>query len=129
MITRITHLTLFVKDQAEALDFYVNKLGFKVHTDHMFDQMRWLTICPSEQPDMEIALMLASTPEQKLLVGKQAIQVPLFSVATNDCQKTYQELTAKDVKFLEAPKEQPWGISAIFLDLYGNIMYLCQQGM
>jgi predicted enzyme related to lactoylglutathione lyase len=127
MLTRLTHITLFVKDQQEALDFYINKLGFKLHTDAPFGDMRWVTICPSQQPEMEIALMQAVTPEQEALVGKQGGGVPLFSFATNDCRATYQELKDRGVECIQAPEEQPWGVSAACVDLYGNTLYLCQS--
>ena len=58
MITKFSHTTLFVNDQDKAYDFYVNKLGFKVHTDAMMDNgYRWLTVNPSQQPDLEVVLM------------------------------------------------------------------------
>jgi catechol 2,3-dioxygenase-like lactoylglutathione lyase family enzyme len=58
MITKLSHVSLFVPDQDRAYDFYVNKLGFKVHADAKMDNgYRWLTICPPEQPDLEIALL------------------------------------------------------------------------
>ena len=56
MITRFSHVTLFVKDQDKALDFYVNTLGFKVNTDVKMDPaFRWLTVNPPDQPDLQIA--------------------------------------------------------------------------
>ena len=58
MITKLNHVSIFVLDQDRAHDFYVNKLGFKVHTDSpMGPGKRWLTVCPPEQPDLEISLM------------------------------------------------------------------------
>ena len=58
MITKFSHVSLFVLDQDKAYDFYVNKLGFKVHTDaKMENGYRWLTITPPEQPDLEITLL------------------------------------------------------------------------
>src|SRR4029077_4230642 len=58
MITKMNHVSIFVRDQDSAYEFYVNKLGFKVHTDApMGPGMRWLTVCPPEQPDLEISLM------------------------------------------------------------------------
>lgn len=61
MITKMNHVSIFVLNQESAFEFYVNKLGFKVHTDApMGPGMRWLTVCPSEQPDLEISLMAIS---------------------------------------------------------------------
>lgn len=58
MITKVSHVTFFVKDQQKAYDFYVTTLGFKVNTDvTMENGFRWLTINPPEQPDLEIALL------------------------------------------------------------------------
>ena len=58
MIQKLSHVTLFVKNQEEAKDFYVNKLGFKVHTDHTMDNgFRWLTVMAPQQPDLEIVLL------------------------------------------------------------------------
>lgn len=128
MITKVTHLTLFVNNQDEALTFYTEKLGFKVHTDAMFGpDFRWLTLCPAQQPDFEVAVILAQTPEEKALVGKQAAGKPLFSLETNDCKKDYETLLAHGVKSAQEPKEEPWGISAAFFDMAGNLIYMCQQ--
>ena len=77
MITAVTHITLLVKDQQKALDFYVNVLGFEIHTDAMFGQERWLTICPPTQPNLEIAIMKASEIEAPL-IGHQAGGKPAF---------------------------------------------------
>ena len=127
MIAKITHLSVFVDSQDEALAFYTEKLGFKLHTDVMHGpDMRWLTITPADQPSFEIALMQANTPEEKALVGKQALHYPMICVETADTKKTYAELKEKGVTFTEEPNEQPWGISVTFKDLYGNSIYMVQ---
>lgn len=126
MITRITHLSLFVKSQDDALKFYTEKLGFKVHTDAASNGIRWLTLNPASQPDFEIAIMAAENKEEEDLVGKQGAKKPLICVASNDCKKDYEELSKKGVKFLGAPEQQPWGIAVSFEDLYGNIIYMVE---
>lgn len=125
MIAKITHITMFVTNQDDALAFY-KKLGFTVHTDAQFGPMRWLTLHLPSQKDMELVLMLAESPEEKALVGKQAALKPLISFETTDCQADYEKLKAAGVEFPEAPAEQPWGISVGFMDLYGNALYMCQ---
>jgi len=61
MITKLSHTSLFVSDQDKAYDFYVNKLGFKVHTDaKMENGFRWLTVTAPEQPELEIVLFPAT---------------------------------------------------------------------
>ena len=125
MFTKITHITLFVTNQDDALNFY-KKLGFEVHTDANFGEMRWLTICLPSQKDMEVALIKAENETEKALVGKQAATKPLLSLESNNCQKDYEILSNAGVKFLEKPAEQPWGISTALQDLYGNMIYICQ---
>jgi catechol 2,3-dioxygenase-like lactoylglutathione lyase family enzyme len=127
MMTGLSHLTILVHDQQEAADFYTKKLGFKVHTDATFENSRWLTLCLPEQPNLELALVLAQG-DDKNLVGKQGgTQTPLASFSTKDCKKTYEEFKKRGVEFLGEPTTEPWGIGVIFKDLYGNMFYLCQS--
>jgi predicted enzyme related to lactoylglutathione lyase len=127
MITKLTHVTLFVNDQEEALNFYTQKLGFKLHTDAMFGESgRWLTITASEQSDLEVALMLAENAEEKALVGKQGGSKPFLAFACDDCEKTHEALKNNGVKILGAPEKQPWGTSMSIVDLYGNHLYIVQ---
>ncbi len=126
MFTKVTHMTVIVNNQDDALRFYTEKLGFKVHTDEMFGGMRWLTINLASDKNFELALMLAETPEDKAVVGKQGGSKPFFNLETDDCRKDYEILSKHGVKFLEGPQEHPWGIGASFEDLYGNVIYMCQ---
>ncbi|HLG34281.1 MAG TPA: VOC family protein, partial [Bacteroidia bacterium] len=58
MISRMSHVSVYVLDQDSAYDFYVKKLGFQVRTDApMGPKMRWLTVSPPDQPDLEITLL------------------------------------------------------------------------
>ena len=127
MITGLTHLSLFVHDQDEALNFYTKKLGFEVHTDVLMPNgERWLTIHPEGQKEFEIALMYADTTEQKAVVGKQAPLVPFFCVSTDDCKREVELFKKNGVKILSEPEEMPWGIGATLADLYGNSIYMVQ---
>jgi catechol 2,3-dioxygenase-like lactoylglutathione lyase family enzyme len=125
MITRVSHITLLVKNQDEALAFYKDKLGFKIHTDAMFGDSRWLTICTDDAPNFEIAVALAA-PGDIELVGKQAGSYPLWGFETKDCIGTYNALKAKGVQFDGEPKVESWGTGASFKDLYGNMIYITQ---
>ncbi len=127
MFTKVTHISIFVHDQDEALAFYTQKLGLRLHTDVNIQGMRWLTVCLGKQPDFEIALMPADKPEYKALVGKQAADVPVCVFSTDDCQKTYKELKKRGVEFIQEPTEKPWGIEALFKDLYGNTFDVVQS--
>jgi predicted enzyme related to lactoylglutathione lyase len=119
---------LFVHDQEAAKKFYTEKLNFKIHTDAMFgENMRWLTIHPVNQPDFEISLMLAETPEEKALVGKQGADKPFFCVTVDDCGASYNQFKKDGVECLSEPKNEPWGISLAIQDLYGTIIYVVQE--
>lgn len=126
MITNISHITLFVNSQESALEFYTEKLGFKKHTDADFGAMRWLTLCAAGQPNVELVLMLAETPEEKALVGKQGALKPFLSLQTDDCQGDYERMKKAGVEFVEEPKHEAWGIATAFKDVEGNVIYMCQ---
>jgi catechol 2,3-dioxygenase-like lactoylglutathione lyase family enzyme len=124
MLNKITHFTVLVKNQDEASRFYTEKLGFQVHTDQPMGTSRWLTITLPIQKDLEIALMLAESPEEKALVGKQAGRHPLFCFEASNCKGDYEALLKKGVQGVQAPKEEAWGTSAMLKDLYGNLIYI-----
>jgi len=135
MIQRLSHITIYVLDQDAAHDFYINKLGFEVRTDARMDGgFRWLTVGPKGQPDLEIALM-PTTPGPMMdqetsnmlrtLIQKGAIGSGVLETA--DCQKTYEELSAKGVEFSSPPQERFYGIEALFKDNSGNWFSLTQR--
>src|SRR5512143_2073247 len=118
MITKVTHVTVWVKDQDEALKFYRDKLGFKVSSDDSttIPNYRWLTVAPQQQDGLEIALNQATTPEQLAGVGRQGI----FILASTDVHADYAALKAKGVKIQTEVNVNPWGSDFIIEDLYGN---------
>jgi catechol 2,3-dioxygenase-like lactoylglutathione lyase family enzyme len=135
MITKMSHVSLFVTDQQAAYDFYVTTLGFKVHTDATMENgFRWLTITPPEQPDLEIALLAPlGAPMYPDAEVQQAFKVLLEKgvlgagvLHTPDCQATYEELKAKGVVFKSPPKEQFYGIEALITDGVGNWFSMTQ---
>jgi predicted enzyme related to lactoylglutathione lyase len=116
LITRLDHVTVFVKDYDEALKWYTETLGFEKTADQAFGKgQRWLTVAPRGQKGSEIVLAKADGQHTEL-VGKQALWV----FHTTDCQKTYEALRARGVKFRQPPAKVGWGGQAIFEDLYGN---------
>jgi catechol 2,3-dioxygenase-like lactoylglutathione lyase family enzyme len=141
MIQRMSHSAIFVLDQDVAKDFYVNKLGFEVSMDQsMPNGFRWLTVSPKGQPDLQIILMkVAPSPfegsnVQKIqpqdvetiggLMKKGAFGAGVFQTA--DCRKTYEEMKAKGVEFLSPPKDQFYGVEAVFRDPFGNWFSMTQ---
>jgi catechol 2,3-dioxygenase-like lactoylglutathione lyase family enzyme len=128
MITRLNHVSVFVLDQDSAYEFYVNKLGFKVHTDAaMGPGMRWLTVCPPAQPDLEIALMAiregmmfknGAAEKMKELVKNGTFGFAVFEC--DDLNATYEEMKAKRVVFKKPPTKEFYGYEALFVDDSGN---------
>ena len=136
MIKRQSHSTIFVTDQDEALEFYRDKLGFEVRTDlPMSDEgdVRWLTLSPKGQPDLEIILApLVAGPmfdaeqaEQiKRLVRNGALGIGVFE--TDDINGDYERLSKQGVEFVSPPEEKFYGIEAIVKDNSGNWFSLTQ---
>ena len=117
-ITRISHLTVYVHDQDEALRWYRENLGFEVCMDDskLVPALRWLTVSPAGNRDTQIVLMPARNDDERSRVGSNLITV----LNTDDCRGDMARLAANGVEIVEAPGEVPWGVSGIIRDLYGN---------
>ena len=126
-MNKIGHITLLVKDQNEALKFYVEKLGFQKRQDLPLGNMRWVTVSPKGQTDIELTLVVADTEEKRKAVGKQAGDHVFLTLQTDDCRKEYKALKAKGVKFYGKPEVQQWGVDVVLEDLYGNLFDLVQR--
>ena len=135
MISRMSHVSIYVLDQESAYEFYVNKLGFNVHTDApMGPGVRWLTVCPPDQPELEITLLpitegmiftKESAEQMRKLVKSGTFGFGVFEC--KDIYATYEELKAKGVEFSKAPKKEFYGIEALFKDDSGNWFSLGQK--
>ncbi|MGX5816606.1 VOC family protein [Chitinophaga lutea] len=134
MITRMTHVCIYVLDQDSAYDFYVNKLGFKVHTDApMGPGARWLTVTPPEQPDLEITLFLVKEggafDKEKVAMMTALIKSGALGPAVFTCKDllaTYEDLQSKGVVFKKPPTKEFYGFEALFTDDSGNWFSLSQ---
>jgi catechol 2,3-dioxygenase-like lactoylglutathione lyase family enzyme len=134
MIKKMSHASVFVTNQEEALKFYRDKLGFRVHTDAMVgEDFRWLTVCAQDQPDFEIILMEPkagmlmdeeSAAQLRALIDKGILGAGAFH--TDDCRATYAELKSRGVEFVSEPAERFYGIEAVFKDNSGNWFSLTQ---
>jgi len=136
MITKLSHACVYVLDQDSAYEFYVNKLGFKVHTDApMGPGMRWLTVTPPGQPDLEITLLpivegmmfdKETAAQMRELISKGSFGPGVFEC--NDIYATYEEMKSKGVQFSKEPTKEFYGIEALFKDDSGNWFSLAQRG-
>ncbi len=133
MFKNISIHTVMVLDQDAALDFYVGKLGFEVKDDVDMGFMRWLTIALPGDPDRQILLEVPGPPAHseevaaavRDLVTKGALGAAAM-LTTDDCRKTYDELSALGVEFTEEPTEQPYGIDCALRDPFGNHIRITQ---
>jgi catechol 2,3-dioxygenase-like lactoylglutathione lyase family enzyme len=135
MITRLSHATIYVLDQEEALKFYRDKLGFEVRTDFTMDNgFRWLTVGPKTQPDLEIVLMAVKespmfpadkVAQLKKLIESGSLGAGVFEV--DDCRKTYAELKARGVQFMSEPEERFYGTECLLKDNSGNWFSMTQH--
>jgi catechol 2,3-dioxygenase-like lactoylglutathione lyase family enzyme len=135
VIQRQSHSTIYVIDQEEALEFYRDTLGFEVRTDMpMTDDLRWITVSPKGQPDLEIVLMqIAPGPafsdetaeEMKALVRRGTLGIGVFE--TDDIHGDYERLSKQGVEFTSPPREQFYGIEAVVRDNSGNWFSLTQR--
>jgi predicted enzyme related to lactoylglutathione lyase len=126
MLDKLSVVTILVRDQDEALQYYTETLGLEKMDDVAFGEgNRWLTVTPREQKDLQIFLCKADSFGMDLMdhVGKS----PAWAFGTDNCQETYDTLSARGVKFTSTPTEQPWGIQATFEDLYGNKFSVVQE--
>ncbi len=128
MSTKLSHFSLLVHNQDEALTFYTEKLGFVITEAHKADDNTWywLTIAPTKDSNISLSLLSPQTEEDRAIVGKQSGTIPLFVLLTDDCHKTIAEFAAKNVTIIKQPTNEFWGVDALIKDLYGNIIDVCQ---
>jgi predicted enzyme related to lactoylglutathione lyase len=126
MLTKLAVVTILVRDQDEALKYYTETLGLEKMDDvNLEDGNRWLTVTAKKQKDVQIFLQKGDSFGMNLMdaVGK----APAWAFNTDNCRETYETLTGRGVKFTSEPKEKPWGIEAVFEDLYGNQFALVEE--
>jgi catechol 2,3-dioxygenase-like lactoylglutathione lyase family enzyme len=117
---------LYVRDQEEALKFYVEKVGFKVHTDVKNGDYRWLTVQHPDQPTFQLGLFLPGPPVHdagtaqtlREMVAKGAM--PPMTLTVSDCRAAYDRMRAQGVEFTQEPTDRYGNIDAGFRDPSGN---------
>lgn len=128
MAQAIVHLALVVRDYDEAIDFYTKKLHFTLIEDtyQPAQDKRWVVVSPPGSSGCTILLARASKPEQEPFIGNQAGGRVFLFLGTDDFWRDYNEMKEIGIEFVRPPKEQDYGIVAVFKDLYGNLWDLVQ---
>ena len=125
---------LYVRDQEEALAFYVGKLGFRVHTDVKNGDYRWLTVQHPAQPSFQLGLFLPGPPVHDAATAQALREVvakgamPPLVLAVDDCRAAYEEMRAKGVEFTQEPVDRFGNVDAGFRDPSGNGWKMIQSG-
>lgn len=122
----LAQITLLVNDYDEAIAYYTQALGFDLLEDtKRSPTKRWVRVAP---PGDGCALLLAKAdgPQQEASLGQQAGGRVMFFLNTDDFERDHAAMSARGVKFAEAPRREPYGIVAVFVDLYGNRWDLIQ---
>jgi len=135
MITKLNHVSIFVLNQQSAYEFYVNKLGFTVRAnEEVSPNMRWMTVSPPEQPDLEISLMSVEAGmmfnEESGRMMRALVEAGTFGFGVFECDDllaTYEDLKAKGVEFEKEPTREFYGFEAIFKDDSGNWFSLSEK--
>ena len=126
MIQGVQEVGLYVRDQDEALAFYVDKLGFRVPTDVRNGDYRWLTVQHPDQPEFQLGLFTPGPPVHdeataqalRAMVAKGAMPPLVVSVA--DCRAAYDRMLALGVEFTQEPVSRYGNVDAGFRDPSGN---------
>ena len=133
MITNVSLITLYCLDQDAARDFYVDVLGFTPRTDiTMGEGFRWVTVSHPSQPELEITLMTPGPPldEEAAAFTRRQLEKGTsggLGLHVDDCRKTFEELSARGVQFLQEPSDRPYGVEAVMRDNSGNWLVLVEE--
>ena len=133
MSTNVGVVGVYVHDQDEALKFYVDKLGFAVHTDARNGDYRWLTVQQPDQPSFQLGLFApqpptvdeASAQTLREMVAKGAM--PPLVLVVEDCRSAYETMRRRGVEFTQEPVERYGSVDASFRDPSGNGWKLVQE--
>lgn len=126
---RINITSVFVDDQAKALTFYTDVLGFLPKHDIPTGEFRWLTVVSPADPD-GVELLLEPDAHPAVKPFKEALVadgIPVTSFAVEDVHAEFERLRAKGVRFVQEPTEMGPVTTAVFDDTCGNLIQIAAQ--
>ena len=132
MITNVSLTTVYCLDQEKARDFYVDVLGFERRDDvTMGNGFRWVTAGHPSQPELEVTFMTPGPPLDPDAADFLRRQLEKgewggLGLRVDDCRKTFEELTANGVTFVQEPADRPYGVEAVIRDNSGNWLVLVE---
>lgn len=127
MTQHLAQIALVVDDYDRAIAWYTEKLGFTVVEDTVLsDTKRWVLLAPQGSNGCRLLLARATSPEQERAIGNQSGGRVFLFLHTDDFEGDHTALKAKGVEFVREAEQQPWGMVAVFRDLYGNLWDLIE---
>lgn len=121
MIQQLFLTAVLVRDYDEAIDFYVNRLGFELRLDNPLSPgKRWVVLAPAGGGRGCILLAKAENERQARMIGDQTAGRVFLFLDTDDFNRDYAAYVGRGVRFVEPPRVEDYGTVAVFEDLYGN---------
>ena len=127
MDQRLAHIAILVKDYDEAIRFYTQKLKFNLIEDTaLTETKRWVLLSPPGSGSCHLLLARAANEEQSSRIGNQTGGRVFLFLYTDDFYRDYHRMLEEEIRFIRQPVVEPYGIVAVFQDLYGNLWDLIQ---
>ena len=127
MPQQLVQLALVVRDYDKAIEFYTQKLNFRLVEDtRLSDTKRWVLVAPPGSEGCKLLLAQAANDEQHSRVGNQTGGRVFLFLHTDDFWRDYRNLQNQGVTIVREPVEEAWGTVAVFADLYGNLWDLIE---
>ncbi|NEW82905.1 MAG: VOC family protein [Mariniphaga sp.] len=124
---RLIHITLLIDDYDKAIDFYTQKLNFKLVEDTVLSESkRWVLVSPPNSDGCCLLLAKAANEEQSGKIGNQTGGRVFLFLETNDFKHDFENLKANGVSIIREPVIENYGTVAVFADLYGNLWDLIE---
>lgn len=127
MKQHIAHIALIVRDYDEAIQFYTEKLHFRLVEDTVLSETkRWVLVAPRGSNECCLLLAKAADPKQENRIGDQAGRRVFLFLYTDDFRRDYEAMVTAGIEFVREPKVETYGMVAVFRDLYGNLWDLLE---
>ncbi|WP_091741279.1 VOC family protein [Marininema mesophilum] len=129
MLNKLAHVCIVVRDYDEAIQWYTEKLGLELRSDNPFGNgYRWVTLGTggnSSHQDTEIVFYQPGPREEDSRMARLG-QISKWVFGTDDCRGDVELLRSRGVKIVDGPSDLPWGVQAMFEDLYGNTFVMVE---
>lgn len=121
-------VSLVVPEYDEALAFYIGVLGFRLIEDSFIPEQnkRWVVVAPPGSSESRLLLARASNPEQASRIGNQTGGRVFLFLHTDDFARDFQRYRERGVAFVREPRDEAYGMVAVFRDPWGNLWDLLQ---